>query len=402
VKVALVSWESLAGPAWTETAEIVTGTARALAARGAEMHVFTALGPQQPSEAVLDGVSYHRCAHDEDADPQVELDSFGRAVAGRLAKEERRAPFGVVHGFGWPASAVLSELRSESGRPLVWSLSTDANDWNKPAWLLDSPEAEPAHRYHPDEFADRILVPSDQAGDVFMARWAARCPIEIAHPGVDPDPLKEVVDAARVKAPYGIGTFDPVVLYTGHFTPRGRPWLILDALFHLLGGQPNAKAIFVGSGELGEHVRERALVLGIDEAVRFAGELPAPDLARLFRACDVVCLPERSQRLVAPYLDGWAAAKPVVITRSHAASVFVWHEVTGYVAEDTADGIAEGLMWMFEDFDRCRWVGRNGRSAVEDAFGWPAISAKLLDCYERAMSERGLTGQSKHVVRRER
>jgi glycosyltransferase involved in cell wall biosynthesis len=349
---------------------------------------------------MLDGVRYHRCAHDADADPQAELDSFGRAAADRLARESAGTPFDVVHGFGWPAAAALEQLRRESDRALIWSLSTDEDDWGRPVWLLDSPEIRPVRRYHPDEFASRILVPSAQAGEAFAAHWGDPDRIEIVHPGVDPDPIKETVDPARIKAPYGFGTFDPVVLYVGHLTPRGRPGLLLDALFQVLGRHPNSRAVFVGAGELTDYLRDRAAVLGIDEAVRFPGELPAADLARLFRACDVVCLPQWSRQLRAPYLDAWAAEKPVVIAQSHAGSVLVWHQVTGYVAKDTADGIADGLIWMLDDFDRCRWVGRNGRQAVVDAFGWPAVSAKLLDCYQRAISQRGAAAPTASLARR--
>jgi glycosyltransferase involved in cell wall biosynthesis len=77
----------------------------------------------------------------------------------------------------------------------------------------------------------------------------------------------------------------------------------------------------------------------------------------------------------------------VIITRAHAAAAFVWPEVTGYLAEESAAGFAAAALWMFADFDRCRWIGESGRKAVGDAFGWPAVAARLLDCYRRAAAE---------------
>jgi glycosyltransferase involved in cell wall biosynthesis len=384
MKIALISWESLAGPSWTDAAVVVTETARALAARGHELHVFTARGPMQPAEAMMDGVHYHRCAHDPYPDPRDDVESFGRAAAYGVRSEEGRGGFGVLHGFDWPGMAVLSELHSEGRRPAVWSLFSAGPEWRPPRWMLDEAGAEVRGRYHPDEFADRVIVPSTQARDAFVGGWGVAVErVEVVHPGIDPNWPGAPVDPASVKAGYGIDTFDPVVLYVGPLTAAGRPGLLVDAMPRLLEDHPNAKVVFAGAGEMREHLEDRAVVLGIETAVRLPGEPAGGELRRLVQACDAVCLPQRSQRLLSPFLEAWAAAKPVVTTPSHAAADFVWHEVTGYVCEESPDAIAGGLLWLFSDFERCRWIGANGRRAVEDAFGWPAIAGRLLDCYER-------------------
>jgi glycosyltransferase involved in cell wall biosynthesis len=382
VKAALIAWESLAAPAWTETAATISGTARALAARGAEVHIFTARLPGEAPEVGFDNVIYHRCTYDEDPDPQAELESLGREIAYRVAQEETREPFRVAHGFDWPAAAALSELRQQRPRHAVWSLAQTTSAWARPAWLLDSPEAQPLHRYHPDEFADLILVPSEPALEQFVSQWGtSRERTLVVHPAIDADWLGERVDPAVVKARFGFNTFDPVVLCLSPLTPRGRPDLLVDAMFSVLDSHANAKLIWVGDGSLREYALDRARVLGVSDSLRLLDYVPTAELSRLCQCCDVVCLPQRSTSLRAPFLEAWSAGKPVVITPSHAASAFVWHEVTGYVAEESDQDIAEGLLWLFEDFDRCRWVGENGRRAVADAFSYQAVATRLLDLY---------------------
>ncbi len=229
------------------------------------------------------------------------------------------------------------------------------------------------------------MAPSEQLRRSFLEHWGLPSDrVEVLHPGVDPAWPGHPVDPAEVKARLGCDTFDPVVLFAGDLTPAARPGLLIDAMLMVLERHPDAKAFFAGDGELAEFTAERSRVLGIEHAVRLLGEVPDAELAQLCQSCDVVCIPQRSRSLLSPCFRAWAAAKPVVVTPAHAAAAFVWHEVTGYVAEDTAGALAAGLLWMFEDFDRCRWLGANGRRAVEDAFGWAAISARLLDCYRRA------------------
>ncbi len=193
-----------------------------------------------------------------------------------------------------------------------------------------------------------------------------------------------------VKSEYGFDVYDPLVLCIGPLTPEGRPELVLDAMPRVLEHHPDAKLILAGCGEVEEHLGDRAVMLEIEHAVRLVGEPDEAELGRLCQACDLVCTPQRSRQLLAPHLQAWSAGKPVVITRSLAASVFVWHEVTGYISDDSSDGMAGALLWMFADFDRCRWIGGNGRQAIEDTFGWPAVAGKLLECYERAAAQRGL------------
>jgi len=379
----------MGGPAWSEVAQLVSGTARALSLQGVEAHVFTGRGPGQTSEAVVGGVEYHRCAHDEDPDPRVEAANFSRALLSGLHRVEKAGSFTVVHGFEWPAAGVLGKLRCEDNRTTVWSFFHPHEDWQPPFWLVEEEHHTSQWSYHPDDFAGRVIAPSSEARQSFIERWGMSPErVDIVHPGIDPCWAGDAVDPAQVKASYGFAVFDPMILFIGDLSPEARPGMLLDAIPSVLERHPHAKVVFAGDGELSNSLADRARVLGIEAAIRLSGELPAADVARLCRSCDVVCLPQRSRSLLSPVLQAWSAAKPVVITPAHSSAIFVWPEVTGYICEESASGLTEGLLWMFQDFERCRWIGENGRRAVDDAFGWSAVAGRLLECYRRAAEER--------------
>jgi len=47
----------------------------------------------------------------------------------------------------------------------------------------------------------------------------------------------------------------------------------------------------------------------------------------------------------------------------------------------TPDSVAWGLGTMLEDLGHARWMGKNGRIAVESAFSWDSISDQVLEAY---------------------
>jgi glycosyltransferase involved in cell wall biosynthesis len=75
--------------------------------------------------------------------------------------------------------------------------------------------------------------------------------------------------------------------------------------------------------------RARVHALGAAHATRFLGFQHEDALVRLYKACDVVCVPSRNEPFGIVLLDAWSAGKPVVSTRNGGPEEFVWHEVNG-------------------------------------------------------------------------
>lgn len=81
--------------------------------------------------------------------------------------------------------------------------------------------------------------------------------------------------------------------------------------------------------------------------------------------------------------------KPVVSTLNGGPAEFVWHEVNGLKVYANPDYIAWGLGTLFSNFEWARWMGRNGRLAVETAFSWDSIVDHVLAVYGSFGSVRG-------------
>ena len=58
-----------------------------------------------------------------------------------------------------------------------------------------------------------------------------------------------------------------------------------------------------------------------------------------------------------------------------------WHEINGLQVDDTPDSVGWGLGTLLADHDRCRWMGRNGRAAVDAVFSWDNIAEQTERTY---------------------
>jgi len=59
----------------------------------------------------------------------------------------------------------------------------------------------------------------------------------------------------------------------------------------------------------------------------------------------------------------------------------LWHDVTGYKIWPRPDSIAWGIGTLFANFEHGRWMGGNGRKAVESVFSWDTIADQTLNVY---------------------
>jgi glycosyltransferase involved in cell wall biosynthesis len=231
-------------------------------------------------------------------------------------------------------------------------------------------------------WADRVIAVSNALRD--EASWMYEIPqwkIHSVYNGVNVHNYDGWLEPAEVKRPYGIGPTDPTVLFSGRLVLQKGPDLLIEAIPHILRFYPSAKFIFAGDGEMRGAIEGRAHALAIAHATRFLGFQSQAALTRLYKACDVVCVPSRNEPFGIVLLEAWSAGKPVVSTRNGGPNEFVWHEVNGLKVYANPDSIAWGLGTLFTNFEWARWMGRNGRIAAESAFSWNLIAKQVASIY---------------------
>ena len=385
MRIALLSWEALHSISIGGVASHVTELAAALERKGNEVHVFTRMGRHDHADYErIHGVHYHRCPFHPNPDFVEEVNNMCRSFVGAVFHTEdyMGAHFDIVHAHDWLTSNAMVWIKQGRGRKGVLTIhSTEYGRCGNNFFAGNSARVRD-HERHGTYCADRVIAVSQSLKNEIMWMYnLPDCKVNVIYNGIIYKNFDGWVDPAPVRGMYGIGPIDPMVLFVGRIVYQKGPDLLVHAISHILRYHRNAKFVFVGDGEMRRDVETRAGHLGISHATRFLGYLNGSRLIDLYKACDCVCVPSRNEPFGIVILEAWSAGKPVVATANGGPSELIWHDVTGYKVYDNPDSLAWGIGTLFTDFEHARWMGGNGRVAVERGFSWDVIADHVLGVY---------------------
>jgi glycosyltransferase involved in cell wall biosynthesis len=383
MRIAILSWESLHSIAVGGVSAHVTELAAALERKGHEVHVFTRMGHGQSHYDQIDGVHYHRCAFQLNFDFIAEIEDMCRSFVHHVFQvEDFVGPFDVVHAHDWLTANAMIWIKQGRGRKGVLTIhSTEYGRCGNNFYGGRSAvirEIERAGTY----CAHRVIAVSQALRGEIM--WMYELPdwkVSVAYNGVNLHHFDGWLSPDGVKAGYGIDHMDPMVLFCGRMVYQKAPDLLVEAIPYILRFYPKAKFVFVGDGEMRPHVEWRAHDLGVSHATRFVGFKTGWGLIDLYKACDVVCVPSRNEPFGIVVLEAWSAGKPVIATKNGGPNEYVWHEVNGLKIHPHPESIAWGIGTLFTNFEWARWMGHNGRIAVETVFNWDTVGDQVLSVY---------------------
>ncbi len=385
MRIALLAWETLQSIHVGGLAVHVTELAAGLDRKGHEVHVFTRIGEGQRHYDLINGVRYHRCAFPLNHDFIEEVKNMCRSFVDHLFQtEDFIGPFDVIHAHDWLAANAMIWVKQGRGRKGV--LTIHSTEYGRCGNVFyDGPSARIREEERAGTYwADRVIAVSDSIRKEVM--WMYEVPdwkITVIFNGVDAHLFDGPIAPGGVKKRYRIGPTDPMVLFAGRMVEQKGPDLLVEAIPSILKDYPRVKFVFAGDGEMRTSIERRAGELEIMDSTRFLGFKTGPELVELFKACDVVCVPSRNEPFGIVVLEAWSAGKPVVVTNNGGPNEYVWHEVNGLKIDPNPDSIARGLVTLFSDLERARWMGKNGRTAVETAFSWDGVADKVLSVYSR-------------------
>jgi len=388
MRIGLFSWESLHSIPVGGIAHHVTELAAALERKGHEVHVFTRIGPNQKIYEVIDGVHYHRCPFGFHSDFVQEMNNMSKSMAYYFFQTENvSGSFDIIHGHDWHVVNALDEIKKARNKKIIFTLHS--NQFGRDGNRFHNGKAADIKNieWYGTYIADRVIVCSQTMKK--ETQWIHRVPewkMRVIHNGISFHKFNGFIDPWRdVKSRYGIGPMDPVALFIGRMTYQKGPDMLLEAIPDVLKDYNNAKFIFVGDGYMKAQLEHRARELNVAHAVRFTGYVPEDEKIRLLKACDCVVVPSRNEPFGIVVLEAWAAGKPVIATHGTGAGEIVWHEVTGLRVYQTPNSIAWGIKTIFSNFEKARWMGKNGRYAAEKAFNWDKIADETLKVYEEVL-----------------
>ena len=98
----------------------------------------------------------------------------------------------------------------------------------------------------------------------------------------------------------------------------------------------------------------------------FLGTIPRRELVERYRRASIFCLPSRQEGFGIVFLEAMASSKPVVAALAAAIPETVVDGETGILVHpDDPGALAQALLELLSDPERCRSLGEAGRSRVE-------------------------------------
>ena len=370
-------------PAWKHGGPIrsVHGLARALAARGHQVTVFTTdvdtIGAVPVGQAVaLDGVEVWYF-------PVTVPRRLYRSPAMGAALRDRVSGFDVVHlhsVFLWPtAAAARAAERAEvpyllaPRGMLVADLLRRRGRWRKAAWLrlVERRTLARAAGLHATaeleaEEARRLDLPIPR--------------VFVVPNGIDPEPpadLSSIQPTIRRLLDSG-----PFLLYLGRLSWKKG----LDRLIPALARVPETTLAVAGNDEEGIRPRLEGLAreAGVVGRVVFLGPVDGADKAALLQRCAALVLPSYSENFGNSVLEAMAAGRPVAVTPEVGLAGVVREEKVGIVADGDPVILGEALRALLADPDR-EAMGLRGAEAARRRFGWEAVAREMEEVYRGLM-----------------
>jgi len=196
--------------------------------------------------------------------------------------------------------------------------------------------------------------------------------------------------APRNGRPNSLDGFDsPFVLAVGSLILRKGYDVLIRAIRITRDAGQDVKLVIIGSGPEREALIELSRTLGVDDLVRFAGEVRHDDIGSYYSAASFFVHSAREEAQGLVLLEAMSRGKAVVATRVNGIPELVRHEETGLLVDsDNPGSLAAAMIRVCKDPALCFLWGERGRVLVERDHSWSGLTDQYLNAYERVLDRR--------------
>lgn len=389
----------------------VREVARSLAARGAEVDVFTRRDSEGlPITELTEGVRVIQVDAGSPDLPKEDLPTYLPEFTARLMAMAGAdgARYDIIHSHYWLSGRVAAKLSDRWGIPFVHTFHTLGRVKNGRLRLGEQPESRGrlCGEARTIADADAIVASTPDELDSLTTLYSAHPErIHLIPPGVDhsvfspgdPDGSRARLASRGIEGLAG----RKVVAFVGRLQPLKSADDAINAVAELISTgrfrDGELRLLIVGGpsgpGGAAEPQRLRALAerLGVGSSVVLIDAQPHTCLPDFYRSADAVLVPSRSESFGLVALEAQASGVPVVASRVGGLRWIVKHESTGLLV-DPGDpkAIAEGVWKILSDEALAESMRRSAIASSEE-FSWDRSAEELVVLYDFI---RGADGRS--------
>lgn len=151
--------------------------------------------------------------------------------------------------------------------------------------------------------------------------------------------------------------------------------------------------LIYGIGPDEKKLRELARELGVEDRVRFMGQIAHKEMPLMLRACDIFIRPSRSEGMGNSFIEAMAAELPVIATQEGGIADFLFDEsknpekkTTGWAVEkDAPDQIAEAVKDILSRPEKVQEVTQTAKAMVIEQYDWETIARAMRTLFKNLL-----------------
>lgn len=163
--------------------------------------------------------------------------------------------------------------------------------------------------------SDKVIAVSNALKQKLVAIGVPAEKIQVIPNGVDTELFKPL-DQAECRKKLGLPLDKKIILYAGNFAQVKGVDILVEAFGEMVRSRVDILLLLVGDGPLETMLRSRVRELGIEGSVIFSRRTTHDSVPCYMNACDVFCLPSRSEGCPNVVLEALACGTPVVATQT--------------------------------------------------------------------------------------
>jgi len=290
-------------------------------------------------------------------------------IARIIAKQEC---FDVIHVHDWMAIPAGIEVKHDTGKPFIvhiHSLESDRSVMRlnerifgiERLGMTEADHVIAVSHYTKKKIIDQYSIPHKKISVVHNA---------VSH--------SESVQRYRIKK-------DPskkYVLFLGRITAQKGPDYFLEAAWKVLSKNPDIHFIMAGSGDMMQHVREKAAHLGIEKNVYFTGFLRGAAVEKAYAMSDLYVMPSVSDPFGITALEAIMCGVPVIISRQSGVSEVL--KTCPRVDFWNTEELADTIMQVLENDAVRNDIIRNCREELKE-INWKIAAEKIINVYRQLL-----------------
>lgn len=386
MRVLLVSWE-YPPHVVTGVSTHVRGLARALAASGHDVVVFTPSIPDAPNVSDDHGVQVRRAAIDlpwiDDADLVASTASANHHLAALVGDLDDRLDGwrpDVVHGHDWTTGWAAHTIARVTRSPLVMTMHGTEHSRHSG----HVPPGEPSNVHAVENWlawaADLVVCNSQfMLTDVLDAFEIDPARVRLIPSGIDADSWAAPPDTTR----------QPLVMAWGRVLYEKGFQVIAQAMARLRGQVPELSAVIAGRGPYLAELQSQIDVEGVHDLVQLAGFVPDAELRSTLHRAGCVVIPSLYEPFGVVALEALAAGAPVIAADTGGLHEILADTGAALLFEPGNDAqLADAIARVLTDPSLAASLTTRARDLVHDTYSWAAVAARTVQTYRQVISDR--------------